>query len=488
MFISSLLLVLAASIAFGEPVAAAPREVQRECERLASDDPEEAARAAFALASMARKTDAKGLLVSSREERLLIVETLIAHLCFNEAPRVRSACAVSLGTLGPDRETATALKTVLLSDDTRYVRKAAARALGMVGNLADVDALLKAAEDDTGHFPHGRDLAREARGAIRPIADRIGGERAADILIEVCGEEEAVIGSPVLFSHLWGTAAVCDWLEMQMANGGTIIEAWAVLGYEHRENQEILDRARSHLRGYLSSPDPRLRLRSVAGFFSIGRADDLPVLGAMLSDPHCREVTYVEGGETRRKTVYRVRERAEWAIAKTTSRLLRQAYQETPVPVVSDGWGKLGDGILQCRLGADRDIWRTTECPVVQVDIRNRGGAECTLEVRSMHFELFVDGKVYRRQGYDYITRSFVIRSGWQEIGIPLLLAGAWWQPEETTERAPVDDTLLLAPGEHTIQVRVNVRDLVPWQPVNAESNSIEIAIEPRDSPQSRGR
>jgi hypothetical protein len=156
----------------------------------------------------------------------------------------------------------------------------------------------------------------------------------------------------------------------------------------------------------------------------------------------------------------------------------KQADEKRQAPKAEDAdkerpWGVEVEG-LQCRLRANKPVWRNGEAPAFKLDVRNQGKRDLQIHMAADACEVELDGTWYRWQGpVSIISGTWSAGRRYDDFEVPISLGKRW------TEKLgkPMD----VAQGKHT--VRVAYLTLDRERPVRAVSNAVEITMtaEPKD-------
>jgi HEAT repeat protein len=282
---------------------------------------------------------------ADEQEKVWIGEELVKRIKSDTDPNIRRRYMVHLLAF-PSIE-AEALREILVSDSDRSVREFAVYMLGRAGSEEDLDDLLEVIRGDKGAFPHGRDLAGTAYSSI----GLIGGDKAAGILLKLWNDKEFVPDHSLYSMGSTGSPLVLDLLKeiLEKKEGRFRPNAAAglsALASRTRDNKEMAGQVRELLRVYVKDHNPQVRRAAIAGFYSIGQAEDLPLMNSLINDPYNNVVSYREDGEVKEKTVYPIRENAQWAITKITNRISqtkKNVVRPIKAPAVQVA-GEKGDG------------------------------------------------------------------------------------------------------------------------------------------------
>jgi len=262
------------------------------------------------------------ILKADEDEKAVIHETLLNKLNSEDDSAALRQCMVYLCGFGPNKETADAFVRILNSQKDRADRKLAAIFLGKVGSEDNLDALLQAIREDQGQLGHGRNIASSAYGSI----GNIGGEKAADILLNLWYSKEYVPDHSLYSIARTGSPKVLDLIldileQKEHRFRHNAAAGLAAFAGQNRDNTEMSERLLVLLRKYARDDDPKIRKGVLDAFFSIGQAEDIPLMIALTNDPYHQIVNYTEDGIVKEKTIYPIKDDADWAIAKINNNM-----------------------------------------------------------------------------------------------------------------------------------------------------------------------
>ena len=134
------------------------------------------------------------------------------------------------------------------------------------------------------------------------------------------------------------------------------------------------------------------------------------------------------------------------------------------------GWGPASEGV-QCRLVADKPVWKAGEIPTFKADVRNQGTRNLIVAQAQELCEMEFDGRWFVWLGPIHV-KSSALDPGRQYANIPISLVSDWRSKDA---REP----LKLAPGKHTIRIAfiASPQDRDSGSPVRAVSNPVSIEI-----------
>jgi WD40 repeat protein len=141
--------------------------------------------------------------------------------------------------------------------------------------------------------------------------------------------------------------------------------------------------------------------------------------------------------------------------------------EETP-------WGKAVEGV-QCRLRADKSVWRPGEVPTFSAEIRNRGTRTLRIAASQEGCELVLDGKSYHWPGFQFVEMLPLHPGSGYDVRISV--PKTWFHGGPAT----------LTPGEHKLSVRfqcLGVGDQSEKLVALVESNTVEFEIRPAGAAQ----
>jgi hypothetical protein len=130
-------------------------------------------------------------------------------------------------------------------------------------------------------------------------------------------------------------------------------------------------------------------------------------------------------------------------------------------------WSEAAHG-LQCRLRADKAVWKVSEVPTFRLDVRDQGKRDLEIHMAQDACQLEFDGA-----WFDWMGPVSILGGTWpagrqyDDFEVRVTLAARW-----TSGKKPID----LKPGKH--KVRVAYVTLDRKQPVRVVSNAVEIQIE----------
>ena len=136
------------------------------------------------------------------------------------------------------------------------------------------------------------------------------------------------------------------------------------------------------------------------------------------------------------------------------------------------GWGEAVEGV-QCRLWADKFVWKHRETPIFKADVRNNGMRELFVARAQQLCELQFDGQWYWWTG-EIAVKSSAFGPGRQYNDIPISLVENWRSKEGYKP-------LKLDAGKHTVRVAfiANPIGKNSGPAVRVVSNPVEIEILP---------
>jgi hypothetical protein len=132
-------------------------------------------------------------------------------------------------------------------------------------------------------------------------------------------------------------------------------------------------------------------------------------------------------------------------------------------------WGKAVEGV-QCRLRADKSVWRPGEVPTFKAEIRNRGTRSLRVAASQEGGTLVLDGKTYHWPGFQFVE-ALPLHPG-SGYDVPISLVNTWFGGRPAT----------LAPGAHKLSVQfqcLGVGKQSDKLVALVESNTVEFEIRP---------
>jgi hypothetical protein len=131
-------------------------------------------------------------------------------------------------------------------------------------------------------------------------------------------------------------------------------------------------------------------------------------------------------------------------------------------------WGEAVEG-LQCRLRADKAVWKVDEVPGFRLEVRNQGKRDLVIHMAQAVCKLEFDGVWFDWMGPVSIPAgTWPAGRRYEDFEVRVTLEERW-----VSGNKPI----ALKPGKH--KVRVAYVTLDRKQPVRAVSNAVEIRIEP---------
>jgi hypothetical protein len=143
---------------------------------------------------------------------------------------------------------------------------------------------------------------------------------------------------------------------------------------------------------------------------------------------------------------------------------IKKAVAESSKP-----WGESVDGV-QCRLRADKLVWKAGETPTFKADVRNHGTRELIICRTQQTCKLEFDGQFYEH--HEIRARSSPFGPGKEYDDIQVSLYNGWRVPR-------TDAPLKLVPGKHTIRIMFLPEPKDRGKPIRVISNRVEIEIHP---------
>lgn len=279
---------------------------------------------------------------ADEEEKIWIHNNLLRRFNSESDPKIRRVCLLCLAKFP---ESASGVLVRALSSDEDYnVRRLAAYMLGQKGSEHEVDALLQAVKDDKGTLGGGRAIARVAIGTL----GEIGGTQAAKAIMQIWKSEELSRGcreQTLTALGMAGDPAAFEVLKTILKSDNELLRDNAVFGLgrlakRNQDNQQLLNRTTALMCQYITDTNPRVRSNVADALGYIGGWEDVQLLQTLLQDEYSVIVSYSEDGVIKKKTVYRVREKAREAIERINKRFPLEkgaliagqaSYREKPV-------------------------------------------------------------------------------------------------------------------------------------------------------------
>src|SRR5260370_16128657 len=143
----------------------------------------------------------------------------------------------------------------------------------------------------------------------------------------------------------------------------------------------------------------------------------------------------------------------------------RKEPPATPDPKAP--WSEAVEG-LQCRLRADKAVWKVGEVPTFRLDVRNQGKRDLEMHAAQDACKLEFDGAWFDWTGpVSILSGTWPAGRQYDDFEVRVTLEARW-----ASGKKPID----LKPGKH--KVRVAYVTLDRKQPVRVVSNAVEIQIE----------
>jgi hypothetical protein len=131
-------------------------------------------------------------------------------------------------------------------------------------------------------------------------------------------------------------------------------------------------------------------------------------------------------------------------------------------------WSAAVEG-LQCRLRAEKEIWKTGSIPAVRLEVRNQGKRDLEIHMAAPACEIEFDGAWYRWAGpVSILSGTWPAGRKYDDFEIRVTLEPLWQSDAKAIK---------LTPGKHKIRVAYVSMDRK--EPVRVVSNVVEIQIEP---------
>jgi hypothetical protein len=131
-------------------------------------------------------------------------------------------------------------------------------------------------------------------------------------------------------------------------------------------------------------------------------------------------------------------------------------------------WSEAVEG-LQCRLRADRAVWKVGELPTFRLDVRDLGKRDLEMHAAQAACKLEIDGAWFDWQGpVSILGGTWPAGREYEDFEVRVTLEARWERGNKPIE---------LKPGKH--KVRVAYVTLDRKQPVRVVSNAVEIQIDP---------
>lgn len=147
---------------------------------------------------------------------------------------------------------------------------------------------------------------------------------------------------------------------------------------------------------------------------------------------------------------------------------LAQDRKEPPTkPDARAPWSDAVDG-LQCRLRADRAVWKVGEIPVFRLEVRDQGKRDLVIHMAQDACKFELDGAWFDWMGpVSIIAGTWPAGRQYDDFEVRVTLESRW-----VSGGKPIG----LKPGKH--KVRVAYVTLDREKPVRVVSNAVEIQIE----------
>jgi hypothetical protein len=132
-------------------------------------------------------------------------------------------------------------------------------------------------------------------------------------------------------------------------------------------------------------------------------------------------------------------------------------------------WSEAVEG-LQCRLAADKAVWKAGAAPAFRLEVRNQGKRDLEIHMAQAACKVEVDGVWYNWSGpVSIISGTWPAGRQYDDFDIRVTLEDRWATGAKVTP-------LNLKPGKHKVRVAYVTFDRK--QPVRVVSNAVEIQIE----------
>jgi hypothetical protein len=138
-----------------------------------------------------------------------------------------------------------------------------------------------------------------------------------------------------------------------------------------------------------------------------------------------------------------------------------------PQPDPKGPWSEAVEG-LQCRLRAEKGVWKAKEVPAVRFEVRNQGKRELEIHMAAPACEVEFDGAWYKWSGpVSILSGTWPAGRQYDDFEIRVTLEPLWQSGAKAIK---------LTPGKHKIRVAYVSMDRK--DPVRVVSNAVEIQIE----------
>ncbi len=134
---------------------------------------------------------------------------------------------------------------------------------------------------------------------------------------------------------------------------------------------------------------------------------------------------------------------------------------------VGTPWSKNVEG-LQCRLRADKAVWKANAVPAFQLEVRDQGKRDLDIHMSQAACKLEFDGAWYDWNGpVSILAGTWAAGRHYDDFEVRVILEAQW---------ARGNKPIALKAGKHTVRVAYVTMD--QKQPVRVVSNPVEIQIE----------